>query len=369
MLKNRVELPKLKHSRSQGKIGYSFLEIVDKKQFRKVAEVRQEFRQVVIQDKERRANQSEGLLKSFKKQMITKQGEEKLFDSEYCRLLDYLEAFDIVSLQGGMLNQEITLNYFGSMVLENSKANQVEDIFENCNRDILARIYMFIDSFKKWNLIQVIKTKQPVKIEQLIQILIKHGVGCDLEKIKKDIIAKPEFRQQLRDDWERTHKTKNIDYRWKNEHTENITKAMIEKRQEHYILAILGLYSEIGLLNKEKGEYSCNSPYIETLHKAKYWITSDELDLDHFFEETVAVYKKASNERGTSSIPIPVLRKEVCKKVRILWPTFDKVIAQYINGFKGIQLSLTRASARRKWGITIGGYPYYYIGIYKKGVH
>jgi len=125
--KQIIEIPKLKQSETQGKIGYQYLEIIDKKPFRKISDVRKEFKPVVIDDKKERAQDSPRLLRSFQKQTSTPKGTEKLFDSEYCRLRDFLDAFDFVATLGSRTDEEITLTYFGSKLLNLCREKGVKD--------------------------------------------------------------------------------------------------------------------------------------------------------------------------------------------------------------------------------------------------
>jgi hypothetical protein len=140
-----IEIPKLKQSKTQGEIGYYYLEIIDRKPFRKVSEVRKEFKPVVINDKEQRARESPRLAKSFRSQTATPKGTEKLFDSEYCRLRDFLDAFDFVATLGSRADEDITLTYFGSRLL----ILCIEEVPRDSSLDVFAQPFFPVVTITK----------------------------------------------------------------------------------------------------------------------------------------------------------------------------------------------------------------------------
>ena len=210
-----IEIPKLKQSKTQGEIGYCYLEIIDKKPFRKISEVRKEFKPVVINDKEKRARESLRLAKSFQKQTATPKGTEKLFDSEYCRLRDFLDAFDFVATLGPRVDEEITLTYFGSKLLNLCREKGIKDIFGTPTREFLARVYLFIDNYKRWNFVQIIQKKGPIDFDGFLKLLLQYGIGFDAEKIRRDLAAKPSFKRMLNEEWRKKHRLAPIDRSWK----------------------------------------------------------------------------------------------------------------------------------------------------------
>ena len=364
--KQPIRIPKLKQSKTQGKIGYHFLEIIDKEPFRKISQVRSEFKPIVFKDKAERAKNSARLLKSFWKQMSTHEGKEKLFDSEYCRLGDYLEAFDFIATLGPPKKQMITLTYFGSKLLERCRYNNVKDIFDASNREYLGRVYLFMDNYKGWKFIQIIRKKGPISIDDFQSLLIQFGIGFDIQKIKKDIAAKPEFRKWLMNEWRKKHKLAPMDYSWKTRRTEEATKELVKAREEAYVRALINLYVDAGLIKKRKDALHCDISYVEELYKRKFWATSEDIDNEHFFVEAYKTYLEQIGGKRNTSLAIPRLRKAVCLRLNMLWPSFDKIIRKYPMGYGNYEVALTRASSKKKLDLEINSQHFYYINIKRK---
>lgn len=366
--KSRIELPKLKQNKSQGETGYDFLELINKEPFRKVTAVRAEFKPIVIKDKRKRVEESESLTKSFLEQISTHGGAEKFFQNQYVRLDIYLNAFDLVSTQGPTPNTEITLTFFGSYLLENCIQNKVRDIFAICNNEFLARLYLFIDNYKKWHLIQIIKVKGSVTVDNLNASLLEQGIGFDSEKIKEGIIKKPDFRSQLLKEWKKNHSSSVIEYKWRKEMTGKLAQKKILERQRTNLESILNLYIEVGLIIKENDVLSCNTQLISELKNKSFWNTSEEIAPKSFFDSLYKNYVGLHGNKGSMIIPIPHIRKRVCLDLKIPWPSFDKILMKFPRGFGDIGITLTRSSGLRKWGLVINSKPFYFISVKKGGV-
>ena len=363
---NIIEIPRLKQSKAQGEIGYHFLEIIDKDISRKVSEVISEFKPVVINDRKERAK-TPSSIKAFEKQMHTKEGEDKLFRSEYCRLLDYVLAFDLASRQGPPQGEEITLTFFGSLLLDNCRRNKIKNIFDVSNNELLARIYLFIDNYKKWNFIQIVRKKGPISIEDFISCLVELKIGVDLEKIKSGIVKKPEFQDKIRKEWKKSHSSPIIEYKWKQNMINILAKQSIAKMQKEHIGSLLDLYAEVGLLNRKDELTIYNESFISELRSKGFWRTSEEVDPTEFFSKAYEIYLKLSNNRKKISITLPPLRKKVCLALRIPWPTFDKILTKYPRGHKPFEVTLTRSSGFKRWGLFIQSKPFYFISLKKGG--
>jgi hypothetical protein len=359
-----VEIPKLKQSKTQGKIGYHYLEIIDKKPFRKISEVRKEFKLVVIDDKKKRAQDSPRLLKSFQKQTATPKGTEKLFDSEYCRLRDFLDAFDFVATLGSRTVEEITLTYFGSKLLDLCREKGVKDIFEEPTREFLARVYLFIDNYKRWNFVQIIQKKGPTDFDGFLKLLFKLGIGFDSEKIKRDIAAKPSFKKMLNEKWRKKHRLAPIDWSWKERMTDEY--ADVEMRKNAYVVALLNLYVDAGLVRNDNGTLSVNTSYIDQICKTKFWKTSDEINPEVFFEKAYASYAELVRNKGAIGLPLPELRKATCNALDLPWYSFDKLLSTHPMGYGKYEATLTRASSKRRLGLSINSRHFYYIQLKKR---
>jgi len=364
--KKLVRIPKLKQSKTQGKIAYDFLEIIDKEPFRNVSQVRKEFKPIVFQDKAGRARNSKRLLKSFEKQMSTSKGKEKLFDSEYCRLRDFLEAFDFIATLGPHRKEMITLTYFGSKLLNSCKQNNVRNIFDDSNRQFLGRVYLFIDNQKSWNFIQIIRKKGPIRFKDFQSLLIQLGIGFEIEKIKKDIVAKPDFKKWLMNEWRKEHKLAPMDYNWKKKKTEEATKELVKAREEAYVRALINLYADVELVKKRKDILYCDIPYVEELYKRKFWATSEDIAPEYFFVEAYNTYLEQMKNKRIISLEIPKLRRAVCLKLNTLWHSFDRILRRYPMGYGDYEVILTRASGKRKLDLRINSQNFYYISIRKK---
>ncbi|MDH5782250.1 MAG: hypothetical protein OEZ35_01095 [Candidatus Bathyarchaeota archaeon] len=361
--KQIIEIPKLKQSKTQGKIGYHFLEIIDRKPFRKISEVRKEFKPVVIKDKEKRAKGSPRLWKSFLKQTATPNGTEKLFDSEYCRLRDFLDAFDFVATLGSRADEEITLTYFGSRLLNLCREKNAKGIFDESTREFMSRVYLFIDNYKRWNFIQIIQKKGPISLARFLKLLLQHGIGFDAEKIKRDIAAKPSFKRMLSEEWRRRHRLAPIDRDWKERMTSEY--ADVEMRKNAYVTALLNLYVDAGLLRSRNGTLSANMPYINRLHKSKFWKTSEEVGPEAFFTKAYTVYRELVRNKGVISLPIPELRKATCISLDLPWYSFDRLLQMHPMGYGQYEAALTRASSKRRLDLSINSKHFYYVQLKK----
>jgi len=364
--KRRIRIPKLKQSKTQGKIAYDFLEIIDKEPFRTVSRVRKEFKPIVFKDKAERAKNSTRLWKSFQKQMSTSKGKEKLFDSEYCRLRDFLIAFDFIATLGSPRKEMITLTYFGSKLLNSCRRNNVKNIFDASNIQFLGRVYLFIDNYKGWNFIQIIRKKGPIIFDDFQSLLLQLGLGFDIQKIKKDIAAKPEFRKMLMNEWRKEHKFAPIDYGWKKRKTEEATKELVKAREKAYVRALVNLYGDAGLIKKRKDMLFCDISYVEELYKRKFWTTSEEMDCKHFFAVAYKTYLEQIRDKRNTSLPIPRLRKAVCLRLNMLWHSFDKVLKKYPMGYANYEVALTRASSKKRLDLEINSKRFYYVSIHSK---
>lgn len=364
--KHLIRIPKLKQSKTQGKIAYDFLDIIDKEAFRNVTQVREEFKPIVFRDKAERARTSKRLWKSFEKQMSTSKRKEKLFDSEYCRLRDFLIAFDFIATLGPSRKEMITLTYFGSRLLNNCRRNNVRDIFDASNRQFLGRVFLFIDNQKRWNFIQIIRKKGPISFNNFQSLLIQLGIGFDIEKIKKDIVAKPHFKKWLMSEWRREHKFAPMDYNWKKRKTEEATKELVKAREEAYVRALINLYADVGLVKKRKDILHCNSSYIEELYRKKFWATSEDIDAEYFFAEAHEAYLEQRRNKRIISLEIPKLRKAVCIRLNALWHSFDRMLKKHPMGYGDYEVTLTRASGKRKLDLKINSQHFYYISITRK---
>jgi len=358
-----VRIPKLKQSKSQGKIGFHFLEIINEEPFRKVSQVRKEFKPIVFKDKAERARNSARLLRSFKKQMSTSKGKEKLFDSEYCRLRDFLLAFNFIATSGPPRMEMVTLTYFGSQLLNNCNQNGVRDIFDGANRQFLARVYLFVDNYKSWNFLQIIRKRSPISLDDFQGVLLKFGIGFDIEKIKKDIAAKPDFKKWLAKEWKKKHKIAPIDYDWKKRKTEEGVKELVKAREEAYVKALLALYDDVGLIRKRKDVLCYNTSYVEELRARRFWTTSEDVTVEHFFDEVYKTYVRQIRNKGTTGIQIPRLRRAVCLRLNMLWPSFDKMLQKYPMGHGNYEVTLTRASSKKRLDLIINSQHFYYLSI------
>lgn len=363
-----IELPKLKQEKSQGETGYNFLELINKEPFRKVTAVRAEFKPIVLEDKRKRVEESKSLTKSFLKRISTHEGTEAFFNDQYGRLGGYLNAFDLVSTQGHTPNTEITLSFFGSYLLENCIQNKVRDIFAVCNNEFLARLYLFIDNYKKWYLIQIIKGKDSVTVDNLNVFLLEQGIGFDLEKIKDGIIAKPDFRDQLLKEWKKNHSSPIMEYKWRKEMTEKLAQNKILERQRTNLESILNLYIEVGLVMKKNDALSCNTRLISELKNKSFWNTSEKIEPKSFFDSIYKNYFELRRNEKNITIPIPYIRKKVCLDLKMPWPSFDKILTKFPRGFGDIGITLTRSSGLRNWGLVINSKPFYFISAKKGGV-
>jgi len=361
--KQIIEIPKLKQSKTQGEIGYQFLEIVDRKPFRKLSEVRTEFKPVVIKDKERRARESPRLWKSFLKQTATPKGTEKLFDSEYCRLRDFLDAFDFVATLGSRVDEEITLTYFGSRLLNLCREKNAKGIFDESTREFMARVYLFIDNYKRWNFIQIIQKKGPISLDGFLKLLLQHGIGFDAEKIKRDIAAKPNFKRMLSEEWRKRHRLAPIDRDWKERMTSEY--ADVEMRKNAYVTALLNLYVDAGLLRSHNGTLSADILNINRLHKSKFWKTSEEVGPEAFFNKAYTVYRELVRNKGVISLPIPELRKATCVSLDLPWYSFDRLLQMHPMGYGQYEATLTRASSKRRLDLSINSKHFYYVQLKK----
>ena len=364
--KQLVRIPKLKQSKTQGKIAYHFLEIIDKEPFRNVSQVRREFKPIVFKDKAERAKNSARLWKSYQKHMSTSKGKEKLFDSEYCRLRDFLIAFDFIATLGPPRKETITLTYFGSKLLNNCKQNNVRDIFDASNRQFLGRVYLFTDNYKGWNFMQIIRKKGPISFSDFQSLLIQMGIGFDIEKIKKDIVAKPDFKKWLMNEWRKEHKFAPMDYRWKKRKTEEAVIELVEAREEAYVRSLINLYMDVGLIKKRKNILYCDISYVEELYKKKFWATSRDIDPEYFFAEVYNAYLEQIGNKRITSLVIPRLRKAVCLRLNMLWHSFDRILQKYPMGYGNYEVTLTRASSKKKLDLEINSQHFYYISIRKK---
>jgi len=354
-----IEIPKLKQSKTQGEIGYYYLEIIDRKPFRKVSEVRREFKPVVIKDKEERAKHSARLWKSFRNQTATPNGTEKLFDSEYCRLRDFLKAFDFLAALGPRADEEITLTHFGSKLLNLCKRNNVKNIFDDSTREFLARVYLFIDNYKRWNFIQIIQKKGPISLYNFLGILFQLRIGFNAEKIKRDIAAKPKFKDWLREEWEKEHRLVPIDYDWKERMINE--RAKVTARENTYVSALLNLYMDAGLIRRNDDMLFVNTTRISQLQAKRFWTTSDEIDPALFFEKTYETYTGLIKGRGVVSVPIPELRRATCIRLDMPWYSFDRLLQKFPMGYKEYEATLTRASSSKRLDLIIGARHFYYI--------
>jgi hypothetical protein len=358
-----VEIPKLKMTKTRGMIGYRFLEIVDKEPFRKVSEVRKEFKPIVINDKQERAKRSPRLWKSYEKLCSTPAREEKLFDTEYCAVRDFLEAFDLVAPLGPRANEEITLTYFGSKLLQICKENNVKNIFANSAKEFMARVFIFIDNYKHWNFIQIIQKRGPITIENFLTLLFQLGIGFDSEKIKRDIAAKPSFKRWLNEEWRKEHRLAPVDLNWKEQMINETVK--VKARENAYVSTLLNLYMDYGLVKKDNGLLYPNASYIKQLQEKRFWITSDEVDHTLFFQEMYEAYRKLIRNRGVVSVPIPELRRATCLRSNMPWYSFDRVLQKRPMGYKEYEVTLTRASSRKKLDLSINSKHFYYIQLKK----
>lgn len=361
--KQIIEIPKLKQSKTQGKIGYYLLDIIDRKSFRKISGVRKEFKPVVIKDKEKRAKESPRLWKSFLKQTATPKGTEKLFDSEYCRLRDFLDAFDLVATLGSRADEEITLTYFGSRLLSLCREKDVEDIFDQSTQEFVARVYLFIDNYKRWNFVQIIRKKGPISLDNFMKLLLQRGIGFDAEKIKRDIAAKPGFKRRLNEEWRKRHRLAPIDRNWKERMTSEY--ADVEMRKNAYVAALLNLYVNAGLLMIRNGMLSADMPYISRLYERKFWKTSEEVGPEAFFNKAYNVYMELVRNKGVVSLPIPELRKATCIALDLPWYSFDRLFQMHPMGYGQYEASLTRASSKRRLDLSINSKHFYYVQLKK----
>jgi hypothetical protein len=357
--KQIIEIPKLKMSKIRGVIGYRFLEIIDEKPFRKVSEVRKEFKPIVIADKQLRAKGSPKLWRSLQKLLSTPKSEEKLFDTEYCAVRDFLEAFDFVAPLGPRADEQITLTYFGSMLLKLCRKNNASNIFDDSIRDFRARVYLFIDNIRRWNFIQIIRKKGPITFEAFSALLFQLGIGLDTEKIKRDIAAKPDFRRRLAEEWKKKHILAPIDYRWKEKMIERYSEA--RAREDAYVRALLNLYIDSGLIRKEGDLLYPNTSYISQLHEQRFWVTSEEIDHAAFFRDVYEVYKQLLKKRGVMSVPIPELRRAACLRLNMPWNSFDRLLCKYPTGLEIYEIALTRGSSVKRLDLSINSKHFYYI--------
>lgn len=358
-----IEIPKLKMTKTQGMIGYRFLEIVNKEPFRKVSEVRKEFKPIVINDKQERAKRSPMLWKSFQKQLSTPAREEKLFDTEYCAVRDFLEAFDLVVPLGPRADEEITLTYFGSKLLQTCKASNTENIFADSTKEFMGRLCVFIDNYKHWNFIQIIQKKGPITIENFLTLLFQLGIGFNSERIKRDIAAKPSFRSWLNEEWRKKHRLAPIDHDWKEQMINENVK--VKARENAYVSTLLNLYVDCGLIKKENGLLYPNTSYIKQLQEKRFWTTSDEIDHALFFQEMYEMYRKLVKNRRVVSVPIPDLRRATCLQLAMPWYSFDKILQKHPMGYKEYEIALTRASSKKKLDLSINSKHFYYIQLRK----
>lgn len=361
-----ITIPKLRQSTIQGEASYCLLEIINKKPFRDVSEVREEFKPFVLKYREGRANDSPALLNAFKKQMATKEGQEKIFDTEYCLDRDFLIAFDFINPLGSANDEKLTLTLFGSCLLNNCKKNGSKDIFHKSNKEFLGRVYSFVDDYKKWNILQVIEKKGPISLENLAQTLMNLKRWFDIERTKKWALSKTKINQQLREEWQKDHGDTPMDYTWKKERVDAFLKDTIKVRGLNHLEEILKFYSLTSLIKKDVTLFSCDINYINELKKRKFWVTSEDVTNDKFFEVLYTCYQDlVKSNKDDTVVTIPALRKEVCLKLNMLWPSFDKIIGMQSNGYKEYQISLVRASARKRLGLYLGANSFYYITIKK----
>lgn len=358
-----TEIPKLKMTKTRGMIGYRFLETVGKEPFRKVSEVRKELKPIIISDKQERAKCSARLWKSFQNLISTPAKKEKLFDTEYCAVRDYLEAFDFVVPLGPRADEEITLTYFGSKLLQKCKVSNSKSIFDDSTKEFIARVCIFIDNYKHWNFIQIIQKKGPITIENFMTLLFQLGIGFDSEKIKRDIAAKPSFKRWLNEEWRRKHRLAPVDHDWKEQMISET--ARIKARENAYVGTLLNIYVDHELVKKEGGLLFANTPYIQQLQKKGFWVTSDEIDPALFFHEMYETYRRLAKNRRVVSVPIPELRRAVCLQLDMPWYSFDRIIQKHPMGYKEYEIALTRASSKRKLDLSINSKHFYYMQLKK----
>jgi hypothetical protein len=358
-----IEIPKLKMTKTRGMIGLRFLEVVDRKAFRKVSEVRKEFKPIVMNDKQERAKRSPRLWRSYQKLRSTPAKEEKLFDTEYCAVRDFFEAFDFVTPLGPRADEEITLTYFGSKLLKICEENNVKSVFADSTREFLARVFIFIDNYKHWNFIQIIQKKGPITNENFLTLLFQLGIGFDSEKIKRDIAAKPSFRRWLNEEWRKKHRLAPVDRNWKEQMINETVR--VKARENVYVSTLLNLYTDYGLVKKDNGLLCPNTSYIRQLQEKRFWTSSEEVEPRLFFQEMHETYKKLIRNRRVASVPIPELRKATCLQLNMPWYSFDRMLQKHPMGYKEYEITLTRASGKKRLDLSINTKHFFYMQLRK----
>lgn len=138
-------------------------------------------------------------------------------------------------------------------------------------------------------------------------------------------------------------------------------------------LSVLGdfidnFYSYCQLANVVSKKASLNVRRVEQLKSLKLFPTAEEISMDTFFSHLYESYLLLlPRMQGIKSVPIPTLRKLVCKRSALNVPpdVFDQKLISLPSNFKGKRISLTPPMERKAGGVFLGKTYYYYIAIYE----
>jgi hypothetical protein len=127
-------------------------------------------------------------------------------------------------------------------------------------------------------------------------------------------------------------------------------------------------YSFCQLVSVFSGKVSLNVRRLEQLESLKLFPTAEEISADAFFSHLYESYLLLLPRMGgIRSVPIPELRKLVCKRSALNVPpdVFDQKLITLPSEFRGKRISLTPPMERKAGGVFLGKAYYYYIAIYE----
>jgi len=122
---------------------------------------------------------------------------------------------------------------------------------------------------------------------------------------------------------------------------------------------LAGVISERALLNIRR---------VEELKHLKLFPTAEDVSDATFFKYLYESYLLTLPKmRGIKSVPIPEVRKLVCRRSMLNIPpdVFDQKLISLHSNFEGKRISLTPPMERKTGGIFLGKTYYYYIAIYE----
>lgn len=358
--KNFIQLPITKASVQQGKLIATFLDIVGKKNVNKVSSVIEELKPYTYKDLEKRFSNKPDKLKEFKTKMKDEKRKRKFFDSEYCRLGDFCEDFNLISQQ----NQDIMLTFFGRKLLEQMKRNSSKDIFDDRNLDFLARVFIFVDKVKKWKIIDTLaENENGLTTRELAELLLSKNVGIDKKGLERRL--KPHLIKKYRKEWkEKLKKSGTPDWFWLQSRYSKEIKQKILDEEERILGNLLAFFKRVGLVNKANDRWVLDRNKIHYLMTQQFWNTSKDIKENEFLNALESAYFELYNKNGKNPhIPIPLIRNLVCLKLSIPWETFDMLLKNTPLKTKNFSIFYSQGRFSRKWGILIKSTPYYYMSL------